>query len=98
MLGQRSPENTVPQETSLADALRRLADELNRCSQTLRETHDLVSPQLDELERKYTGHPTAPGDNQSPDPRREAPRDPGTALSLRHDQRSLGRAQGRRPA
>lgn len=98
MLSQRSLENIGPQETSLADALRRLADELNHCTETLRETHDLVAPQLDELEKKHTRKLAAPGHQPSSDPRREAPRDPGTALSLRHDQRSLGRAEGRRPA
>ncbi len=98
MLTPRSLEHIVPQETSLADALRRLADELNHCTDTLRETHDLVAPQLDELERKHLRKSATPGRQPLPDPRREAPRDPGTALSLRHDQRSLGRAEGRRPA
>jgi hypothetical protein len=93
MFSHRSPENIVPQEASLGDALRRLADELNRCSQTLRETHNLVSPQLDELERKYAR--TTSGAGQESHPRYEDPRDPGQALKPCYDQRSLGRAQGR---
>lgn len=92
MLSKRSLENSIPQELSLADALRSLAEELNHCSQTLRETHQLVAPQLDELEQHLGKAATTPGNQPPTDPRRAAPRDSGQVLSLKNDQRSLGRA------
>lgn len=103
MLSQRSLENIIPQELSLADTLHRLAEELNRCSSTLRETHELVSPELEEIEQQQTGKAVTPGRLKQPDLIREAPRDPSQALSLRSldshdDQRSLGRAPRRSSA
>ena len=95
MLSKRSLESIIPQEMSLADTLRRLAEELNHCSHTLRETHSLVAPQLDELEKLYPKALATPGDDLQPDPRREPPRDPGKALKPSYDQRSLGRTQSR---
>lgn len=98
MLSKRILENMIPQELSLADTLRRLAEELNQCSNTLRDTHDLVSPQLDEFERQHAGTAIPPGNCSHSDSIREAPRDPSQALSLRRlndDQRSLGRAPRR---
>ncbi len=97
MLSQQSLENIIPQDTSLVDALHRLAEELNHCSHTLRETHDLVAPQLDELEKHHTRFPTTSGSEQPLAPHRDPHRDPGQ-MKPRYDQRSLGRPQSRGPA
>ncbi len=47
------PEETVPKDLTLSDTLRLLAEELANCTETLRETHNLIAPQLEELERLY---------------------------------------------
>lgn len=48
-----SPADETPDNATVSETLRLLVQELNDCAETLRETHDLISPQLDELERRY---------------------------------------------
>ena len=75
MISKLDLDSAAPEDLTLTETLRLLAEELTHCTDTLRETHDLIAPQLEELERRYP-HAAKPSD----------------------DQRSLGRAQGRRPA
>ncbi len=98
MFSKHSLENIIPQDASLADTLHRLAEALNHCAHTLRETHDLVAPQLDELEKPDPGLMGLSGSDKPPAPHRDAPRDPGQSLKPGYDQRSLGRPQSRSPA
>jgi len=56
-------EDAVPEDITLAETLRLLAEELTHCTETLRETHHLIAPQLEELERRYP-HAIAPSDDQ----------------------------------
>jgi hypothetical protein len=46
----------LPADRTLTETLQMLVRELTHCAETLRETHELVAPQLAELERRY---PTA---------------------------------------
>lgn len=42
-----------PEDLTLSETLQKLVSELSQCVETLRETHELVSPQLAELEQQY---------------------------------------------
>lgn len=42
-----------PEDLTLSETLQKLVRELSQCVETLRETHELVSPQLAELEQRY---------------------------------------------
>ena len=43
----------LPTDLTLSETLQMLVRELTHCAETLRETHEIVSPQLAELERRY---------------------------------------------
>lgn len=47
------PPEDFPVDLTLSETLQMLVRELTHCAETLRETHELVSPQLAELERRY---------------------------------------------
>lgn len=47
------PPEELPDGYALSETLRLLVAELHGCAATLRETHNLIAPQLDELERRY---------------------------------------------
>jgi hypothetical protein len=53
MIRKLEIEGAVPEDVTLSETLRLLAEELTNCTDTLRETHNLVAPQLEELERRY---------------------------------------------
>jgi hypothetical protein len=53
MIKKVNLEGAVPDDLTLAETLRLLAEELTNCTRTLRETHNLIAPQLEELERRY---------------------------------------------
>jgi hypothetical protein len=42
-----------PEDLTLSETLQKLVRELSHCVETLRETHEMVSPQLAELEKRY---------------------------------------------
>jgi hypothetical protein len=42
-----------------------LVTELSQCAETLRETHELVAPQLEELEQRYPNALTKHNDQRS---------------------------------
>lgn len=42
-----------PADLTLSETLQKLVRELSHCVETLRETHELVAPQLTELEERY---------------------------------------------
>lgn len=50
---QSDPLDDTSDSLTLSETLRLLVEELHGCAATLRETHELVAPQLDELERRY---------------------------------------------
>jgi len=50
---QSDPLEDKPDSLTLSETLQLLVEELHGCAATLRETHELVAPQLDELERRY---------------------------------------------
>jgi hypothetical protein len=66
MVNQTELLEEVPDTLSLSDTLRLLVEELHGCAATLRETHELIAPQLDELERRYpnAAQARAPRDGQ----------------------------------
>ncbi len=43
----------LPTDLTLSETLHLLVKELTQCAETLRETHELVAPQLAELEKRY---------------------------------------------
>ena len=43
----------LPDGLTLSETLQMLVRELTHCAETLRETHEIVSPQLAELEQRY---------------------------------------------
>ncbi len=55
----------MPVNLTLSDALMMLVTELSHCAETLRETHELVSPQLEELEKRYPNALTKYNDQRS---------------------------------
>lgn len=58
------PENQ-PDNLTLSETLHLLVKELTQCAETLRETHELVSPQLEELEKRYPSALTISHDKRS---------------------------------
>lgn len=48
-----SLSDELPADLTLSETLQMLVRELTHCAETLRETHEIVSPQLAELERRY---------------------------------------------
>ena len=58
-------EGAIPEDLSLSETLRLLAEELTNCTDTLRETHNLIAPQLEELERRYPNAVTPSDDQRS---------------------------------
>jgi hypothetical protein len=42
-----------PEDLTISDTLQKLVRELLQCVEALRETHELVAPQLAELEERY---------------------------------------------
>jgi hypothetical protein len=54
-----------PEDLTLSDTLQRLVRELSHCVETLRETHELVAPQLAELEQRYPNALTQSNDQRS---------------------------------
>ena len=53
MIRKSDLEGALPEDITLSETLRLLAEELTNCTDTLRETHNLIAPQLEELERRY---------------------------------------------
>lgn len=53
MIRKSDLKGALPEDITLSETLRLLAEELTNCTDTLRETHNLIAPQLDELERRY---------------------------------------------
>lgn len=66
---QNSSSNNLPDELpadlTLSETLQMLVRELTHCAETLRETHEIVSPQLAELERRYPRVGTTSDDQRS---------------------------------
>jgi len=58
-------QDAVPEDLSLSETLRLLAEELTNCTDTLRETHNLIAPQLEELEKRYPNAVTSSDDQGS---------------------------------
>jgi hypothetical protein len=58
-------EGVAPEDLTLSETLRLLAEELTNCTDTLRETHNLIAPQLEELERRYPNAVTLSDDQRS---------------------------------
>ncbi len=54
-----------PADITLSETLQKLVRELSNCVETLRETHELVAPQLAELEQRYPNALTKPDDQRS---------------------------------
>ena len=55
----------LPINLTLSDALMMLVTELSQCAETLRETHEMVAPQLEELEKRYPNALTKNHDQRS---------------------------------
>jgi hypothetical protein len=53
MIKKLDLNGAAPEDLTLSETLRLLAEELTNCTDTLRETHNLIAPQLEELERRY---------------------------------------------
>ncbi|MBS1808569.1 MAG: hypothetical protein JST84_10300 [Acidobacteria bacterium] len=65
---QNSPSDLpedLPTDLTLSETLQMLVRELTHCAETLRETHEIVSPQLVELERRYPMARTKSDDQRS---------------------------------
>ncbi len=58
-------QENLPVNLTLSDALLMLVTELSQCAETLRETHELVAPQLEELEKRYPNALTKSNDQRS---------------------------------
>jgi hypothetical protein len=54
-----------PEDLTLSETLQKLVRELSHCVETLRETHEIVSPQLAELEKRYPNALTKRDDQRS---------------------------------
>jgi hypothetical protein len=54
-----------PEDMTLSETLQKLVRELSHCVETLRETHELVAPQLTELEQRYSNSLTKHDDQRS---------------------------------
>ena len=54
-----------PADLTLSETLQKLVRELSLCVETLRETHELVAPQLAELEQRYPNALTKRDDQRS---------------------------------
>ena len=54
-----------PANLTLSETLQKLVRELSHCVETLRETHELVAPQLAELEQRYPNARTKCDDQRS---------------------------------
>ncbi len=54
-----------PEDLTISDTLQKLVRELLHCVETLRETHELVAPQLAELEQRYPNALTKYNDQRS---------------------------------
>jgi hypothetical protein len=54
---ERTPSSLLPDDLpdglTLSETLQMLVRELTHCAETLRETHEIVAPQLAELEQRY---------------------------------------------
>ncbi|MFN7927264.1 MAG: hypothetical protein U0Y68_04850 [Blastocatellia bacterium] len=48
-----SLSDELPEGLTLTETLQMLVRELTHCAETLRETHEIVAPQLAELEQRY---------------------------------------------
>jgi hypothetical protein len=57
--------NDLPADLTLSETLHKLVQELSHCVETLRETHELVAPQLAELEQRYPHARTKRDDQRS---------------------------------
>ncbi len=55
----------LPADLTLSETLQMLVRELTHCAETLRETHEIVAPQLAELERRYPSAPLPSDDQRS---------------------------------
>ena len=55
----------LPADLTLSETLQMLVRELTHCAETLRETHEIVAPQLAELERRYPNAPRISDDQRS---------------------------------
>lgn len=54
-----------PTELTLSETLQLLVKELTQCAETLRKTHELVAPQLAELEKRYPNALAGDNDKRS---------------------------------
>jgi hypothetical protein len=64
------------EEPSLPEVLQRLAEELTQCTETLRKTHELVSPQLETLEKRFPDFAGGQSENENPLLKRDSLRFP----------------------